>query len=324
MNRCHSCLKETNYSYCRTCLQKLFNGKKVNHVLSFTRPEFNELRMNRADRLSISGVQVKYSAKLDGKELKLTEEGGTYILKPIPLDTFQHVDNIPANEHLTMQIANQVFNITTPPNGILYFKDGGIIYFVKRFDLLENGKKLLQEDFAQLALKTEENAGKNYKYDYSYEQLAELMKKYVAAYPVEVEKLFSLIVFNYLVCNGDAHLKNFSLFRNERFGDYTLTPAYDLMNTRIHIPVEPDTALELFKDDFMTEEYKAGTKYTKVDFLELGNRIGIKNDRMEKIISKFITNVDVLNSLVEKSFLIDEVKEKYIKLVNGRRERLMA
>ena len=111
---------------------------------------------------------------------------------------------------------------------------------------MENGNKLLQEDFAQLANRSEENAGKNYKYDYSYEEMAELMKRYVAAYPVEIEKLYSLIIFNYLICNGDAHLKNFSLFRNEQFGDYTLTPAYDLMNSRIHINIEPDTSLDLF------------------------------------------------------------------------------
>jgi len=322
MNRCYSCLKETNDSYCRSCLQKLFNGKKVNHVLQFTRPEFNELRLNHGDRLSISGVQIKYSAKLEGKELQLTEEGGTYIIKPVPLESFQHVDNIPANEHLTMQIANQVFDINTPPNGIMHFKDGGIIYIVKRFDVLENGNKLLQEDFAQLAQKTEENAGKNYKYDYTYEQLAELMRKYVAAYPIEIEKLFSLIVFNYLVCNGDAHLKNFSLFRNEQFGDYTLTPAYDLVNTRIHIPVEPDTALEFFKDGFITEAFKFGTKYTRADFIELGNRMGIKNDRVEKILNKFTSNSEAVNILVEKSFLSDALKEKYIQLINERRERI--
>ncbi len=322
MAKCHSCFKETSDSYCRSCRQKLFDGKKISHILSFTRPEFNEQRMNQSDRLSISGVQVKYSAKLEKKELLLTEEGGRYILKPIPYGSFQHMENIPANEHLTMQIANQVFNINTPPNGIMLFKDGGILYIVKRFDVLENGNKLLQEDFAQLANRSEENAGKNYKYDYSYEEMAELMKKYVAAYPVEIEKLYSLIIFNYLISNGDAHLKNFSLFRNEQFGDYTLTPAYDLMNTRVHINVEPDTALELFKDDFMTEEYKAGSKYTRIDFLELGSRVGIRKDRAEKIISKFTSKEENVIEIVNQSFLSNELKTNYIELVSGRRERL--
>jgi serine/threonine-protein kinase HipA len=323
MSKCYSCFKETNDSYCRTCLQKLFDGKKINHILPFTRPEFNEQRINQSDRLSISGVQVKYSAKLEKKEIVLTEEGGRYILKPIPYGPFQHMDNIPANEHLTMQIATQVFDIRIPPNGIVYFKDGEIVYIVRRFDVLESGNKLLQEDFAQLANRSEENAGKNYKYDYSYEEMAGLMKKYVAAYPIEIERLFSRIVFNYLICNGDAHLKNFSLFRNEQFGDYTLTPAYDLMNTKIHIKVEPDTALELFKDDFMSEEFKAGSKYTRVDFLELGSRIGIKKDRVEKIISRFTSKEEKITELVNNSFLIDELKINYIENVTQRKDRLL-
>lgn len=323
MARCHSCFKETSDSFCRSCQQKLFDGKKISHILSFTRPEFNEHRINQSDRLSISGVQVKYSAKLEKKELVLTEEGGRYIIKPVSYGSFKYMESIPANEHLTMQIANQVFDINTPPNGVMYFKDGGILYIVKRFDVLSNGNKLLQEDFAQLASRSEENAGKNYKYDYSYEEMAQLMKRYVAAYPVEIEKLFSLIIYNYLICNGDAHLKNFSLFRNEQFGDYTLTPAYDLMNTRVHINIEPDTALDFFKDDFITEEYKAGSKYTRVDFLELGSRIGIKKDRAEKIILRFTSKEKEVIEKVNHSFLPDELKESYIELVSRRRDRLL-
>ncbi len=323
MARCHSCFKETSGSYCRPCQKKLFHGKNVNHILTFTRPEFNEQRMNQSDRLSISGVQVKYSAKLEKKELVLTEEGGRYIIKPISYGSFQFMESIPANEHLSMQIAGQVFDINTPPNGIMYFKDGGILYIVKRFDVLANGKKLLQEDFAQLANRSEDNAGKNYKYDYSYEEMAELMKRYVAAYPVEIEKFFSLIIFNYLICNGDSHLKNFSLTRNEQFGDYILTPAYDLLNTRLHLTVEPDTALDFFKDDFITEEYKAGSKYTKVDFLELGLRFGILKDRAEKILLRFTAKEKEIIEKVDQSFLPDDLKRTYIELVRERRERLV-
>jgi len=205
----------------------------------------------------------------------------------------------------------------------MYFKDGGILYIVKRFDVLANGKKLLQEDFAQLANRSEDNAGKNYKYDYSYEEMAELMKRYVAAYPVEIEKFFSLIIFNYLICNGDSHLKNFSLTRNEQFGDYILTPAYDLMNTRLHIIIEPDTALDFFKDDFITEEYKAGSKYTKADFLELGFRFGILKDRAEKILLRFTAKEKEIIEKVNQSFLRDELKRTYIELVKERRERLV-
>ncbi|MEK6553355.1 MAG: type II toxin-antitoxin system HipA family toxin, partial [Bacteroidota bacterium] len=100
--------------------------------------------------------------------------------------------------------------------------------------------------------------------------------------------------------------------------------AYDLMNTSIHINIEPDTALDLFKDDFMTEEYRAGSKYTRVDFLELCLRVGIKKDRAEKIISRFTSKDEKLIEQVNRSFLIDNLKRSYIELVTERRERLRA
>ena len=50
---------------------------------------------------------------------------------------------------------------------------------------------------------------------------------------VDMERFFELVVFNYIYANGDAHLKNFSLILNGQ--DYRLAPAYDLLNTSLHV-----------------------------------------------------------------------------------------
>ena len=56
------------------------------------------------------------------------------------------------------------------------------------------------------------------------------------------------MVFNYVFSNGNAHLKNFSLFESE-FGDYILAPAYDVLCTSLHFPNEARTAfLRRFHD----------------------------------------------------------------------------
>ncbi len=78
-----------------------------------------------------------------------------------------------------------------------------------------------------------------------------MLKEHVNAYKVEQKKFLLILLFNYLSCNGDAHLKNFSLFRDTNFEDYRLTPAYDFLNTSMHIGDETDTAFDLFKDDYM-------------------------------------------------------------------------
>lgn len=322
MNRCPSCLRDGFETFCSPCSKKLFNGKKASPTLSFTKPEFNEVRLNNSTRLSISGIQVKYSARLEKKKLVLTETSGEYILKPIPIGSFKNLDQAPANEHLTMQLARQLFKINTPPNALMHFADGEPVYIVKRFDVLPDGRKLLQEDFAQVAGKSEDTGGKNYKYDFSYEDVARLMKQHLPAYKIEVEKYFRLVLFNYIICNGDAHLKNFSLIRTEEFGDYKLSPAYDLMNTSIHVPGEKDMALELFAGDYMTEVYKYGNKYTRPDFEEFGKRIGVSAVRVNKIIDSFLSIIQTIPDLIERSFLSLDSQKEYINLVLNRIERI--
>jgi len=51
---------------------------------------------------------------LEKNKLRLTNAGeqGSYILKPVPRDIMK-VNQVPANEHLTMQIAKQVYGKET-------------------------------------------------------------------------------------------------------------------------------------------------------------------------------------------------------------------
>jgi serine/threonine-protein kinase HipA len=322
ITQCPSCFAPDNNTYCKKCIKKLFNGKKVSHILNFDRPEFDKIKKEQSGRLSISGIQIKHSLKLENNNLVLTEKKGEFILKPIPSGQFENLGQLPANEHLTMQIATQIYKINTAANALIFFSDNQIAYITKRFDILPDGSKLLQEDFAQISQRSEETHGKNYKYDFSYEEIAALIKKYVNAYPVEIESYFRIVLFNYLFSNGDAHLKNFSLYRNQSYGDYTLTPFYDLLNTSLHVPGEKDMALELFKDGFETEQFRAGSKYTKPDFIEFAERIGINKVRFNKIYNKMFDNSSAVENLVSQSFLSDSLKSQYLNNYHLRLDRL--
>ncbi len=322
INNCPGCLLPDNDSYCKKCFKDLFDGKKVNHILSFTRPEFDKVKRESGSRLSLSGIQLKHSLRLEKNKLVLTEENGQYILKPISSGQFENLDQVPANEHLTMQIAIQVYKLNTAANGIIFFADGEPAFISRRFDVLKTGKRMLQEDFAQISERTEDTHGKNYKYDFSYEEIGELIKKFVNAYPVEIEKYFRIVLFNYLFSNGDAHLKNFSLYRNEIYGDYLLTPFYDLINTSLHVPGESDLALDMFKEGFETKSYKAGSKYTLPDFIEFATRLGINEKRMLKIFVEMLSGSEQVKFLINNSFLNDKLKVKYLESYNQKYKRL--
>lgn len=325
MKNCPGCLKAGHDTYCLPCRKRLFGGKKVSHVLTFSRPVYDQARLAVSGRrLSISGIQTKMSLALRAGRLELTETGGQYILKPIPHGAFRHLGMAPANEHVTMQIARQVFGISVAENALVEFQKGSdpggqtpfgtaseTAYLVRRFDVQEDGSRRLQEDFAQIAGRSEESHGKNYKYDFSCEEIGDLIRKHVAAYPVEMERFFQLVVFNYLICNGDAHLKNFSLIRNEEYGDYTLTPAYDLLNTRLHVPDETRTALPMFKGDFETQSYQANGFYAYDDFEEFGKRLHLHQARCARIMQGAVAKEREVFSLIDRSQLSDECKQAY-------------
>jgi len=246
---CPGTLAEGYTTYSPGCLRNLFYGKKVNHVLPYEQPQQSEkvaeLFMENRKRISISGMQEKLSFILDKNILRLTKEGeqGTYILKPIPRD-LKKVDQVPANEHLTMQIAKQVYGLKTAENALVFFKNGSPAYITKRFDVKNEGGKWGTEDFASLAGKTKDNAGANFKYEYSYEEVGMLIQKFVPAWRVEIEKYFSLVVFNFLFSNGDAHLKNFSLLESSK-GDYLLSPAYLQTILKVKHTIKTDTLQKL-------------------------------------------------------------------------------
>jgi serine/threonine-protein kinase HipA len=255
---------------------------------------------------------LKYSLKLNGNQLELCEIGGEYILKPIPIARqLNELDSAPENEHLTMQIAEQIFNIKTAANAVIYFKDGQPAYITKRFDVMNDGRKYLQEDFAQLLSRSKQTHGETFKYEGDYEEIGNLIKRFVAASMPALERFFKLIVFNYILSNGDAHLKNFSLIRNEK-GEYQLTPAYDLMSTVIHSPNESDTALTLYESDMNSEFYQRYGFYGKPDFIELAKRLNIVEKRAERILSEFIDKKDAVIGLIQQSLLAEVVKQKYI------------
>lgn len=325
---CPGILAEGFKTYSPSCLRNMFNGKKINHVLPYDPPQQNEevaeQFMENRKRISISGVQEKLSLLLDKNVLRLTKEGeqGTYILKPIPRD-LKKVDQVPANEHLTMQIAKQVYGLNTAECAMIFFKNGSHAYITKRFDVKEEGSKRGKEDFATLAGRTKDNAGVNFKYEYSYEEVGMLIQQYVPAWRIEIEKYFSLVVFNFMFSNGDAHLKNFSLLETSK-GDYLLSPAYDLVNTKLHVD-DTDFALDkgLFADNFKSEEYKKNNHPSKNDFKEFAGRIGVSDNRVEKLLDPFLQKQPFMEELVNRSFLKEANKRGYLLMYNTKRNYLI-
>ncbi len=317
---CPGTLAEGHTTYSRACLSKVFKGRKVNHILPYDSPTSNseteELFDENRRRISISGVQEKFSVLLAKNKLRLIEEGeqGEYILKPIP-GAGKRPECMPANEHLTMQIAKQVYGIETAENALIFFKNGSQAYITKRFDLKDDGSKLAQEDFASLLGRTPQTHGEQYKYSGNYLELFEIMKKLVPAYHAEAPKLLKVLIFNYLFSNGDAHCKNFSLIETS-MGDFKLSPAYDLLNSRIHIE-DRDFALE---DGLLPKNMAQGTVLSQ--FRILSEKAGINEIVYADLLNTMLNKTDLVEKLTSSSFLDEKTQRNYFQSYQTRLNKL--
>jgi serine/threonine-protein kinase HipA len=319
---CPGTLAEGFNTYSRTALKKVFQGKKVHYILPYDSPTFNSETLNlfneNRKRISISGVQEKFSVLLNKNILRLAKDGerGTHILKPIPSGGHKKANQIPANEHLTMQIAQQVYGIETAENALIFFKNGEPAYITKRFDINDDGKKLAQDDFASLAKRTPQTHGEHYKYLGNYLELFQLMQQYLPIYQIEAPKLLKLLVFNYLFSNGDAHLKNFSLIETP-MGDYKLSPAYDLLNSRIHI-VDKDFALD---DGLLPKNITKGKIHAQ--FATLAKQAAISEKTFNETISRMTSNKAIVEKIIAASFLNDSTKRNYWQAYQTRLKQLL-
>lgn len=322
---CPSSLVEGFSTYSPKSAKILFGKTKVNPILGF---DIDELRnaddiADAMHRISVSGVQEKFPVIITDNAINIAGDNdrSTHILKPAPWDkTLRDRKMIPANEHLTMQIASQIYGIPTAANGLCFTPKGQPVYITRRFDILPDGSKLPMEDFASIIGRNEQTAGLLFKYNGSYEDIAKAIRANVAAWMVDMERFFELIVFNYIYANGDAHLKNFSLILNGQ--DYRLAPAYDLINTGIHINGS-DFGLDggLASDIEKSDVYDRTGHPCRLDFYRFGEKIGLVKKRIDRILNKYTGFPEEAKRLVDHSFLPDKLKRNYIRIVNERISR---
>ena len=327
IKNCPSTLAEGFSTYSAKGAQALFDGQTVSPVLDF---DIDEM-LNTSDlasaihRISVSGVQEKFPAVVEEGKIRIArdEERSTYILKPAPWDkTLQNRKQIPANEHLTMQIASQVYGIQTAANGLCFTPSGQTVYIVKRFDILPDGTKETMEDFAAIIGRYELTGGLHFKYSGSYEDIASAIRRNVAEWMDDMERFFELVLFNYIYGNGDGHLKNFSLILHGT--NYHLAPAYDLLNTCLHVNgddfgLDGGLSPNIVKSDVMDKT----SHPCRLDFERFGKRIGIAEPRLKEILDKYTQLPDETAKLVAHSFLNEKMKRTYLRIVNERISRFI-
>lgn len=307
MTACLVCLREIGGapaldSYHRRCLRAMFGAPTIPSI-DIELAKLHTAGLAMAGRISLSGVQRKISLNLspDRRTLQVALGQHRYILKP-QTETYPA---LPENELVTMRLA-RIVGIDIPPCGLFSLKDGSPAYVVLRFDRTEAGRKLRQEDFCQLAEKSPKE-----KYDGSAELCARLVRRYADEPGIELWKLYRLTLFNWWIGNGDAHLKNFSLLAGTD-GIQRLSPAYDLVSTRLVIPDDQLALSVIGKRDGLTRS----------NWLAFAEYCGIPGRAAEQTIATFVNSIGEVNSTIQRSPLPSDMKDTYQDLIRLRTSAL--
>lgn len=278
-------------------IKEMFNASKL-PIIDFSLEDVSQKAQKSAGKLSISGVQPKLSMKLDKKNNSLISvaEGGKYILKP----QTAAFPNIPENEQCCMDIAAE-FKIEVPPHCLLSLKDGGWAYIVKRFDR-ESGVKIHQEEFYQIL-----ESGDKYKG--SVEQVGRKLREISTAPGYDVQLLFERVVFNFIIGNGDAHLKNYSIAYKDK-ETIRLTPAYDIVSSKLVIPDEEDSALSINgrKNLLKRDDFDKLAEYLNIP-------IKIRYEKFDKSLA-------LMEAIIKNSEIKKDVQERFVDIVKERLSRM--
>ena len=288
--------------YHTRCCRKLF-GATIPPKVPFSTPDIAGEAQKMVGKMSISGVQPKLSVIHNRKKHQLTVagRGGLYILKP-PTERFE---SLPENENLCMNIAS-AYGIEVPSHGLLPLMDERLVYVIKRFDRLEDGSKLQQEDFQQL-LQT------NDKYTGSYEKIANFIKKHSSVPGLDLVRLFERALLFYVLGNGDAHLKNFSFLRKKEV-EYQLSPAYDIVNSRLVLPEE--------KEDMCLSLQGKKNRLSGRDFRRLSEHFGLTKKQVDNSLTRLNELKLSIETMIAESFLSQRFKDRFFEIFKERVKRI--
>ena len=188
-------------------------------LLNDTNDTFSKLLQTFLNKNAISGVQPKTIALLKEKEKLDTKE---YIIKTWG----DEYPELALNEYFCLG-AVQKAGVKTA--NIKLSKNNKFL-IVEKFTLKNDGTFYGFEEILSLMDKNKEN-----KYDGSYEQIAKIIYSYTTNKKDSMIAFYKTVVMNYLLKNGDAHLKNFGLLFDDDFKNIFYSPVYDVVNTVVYI-----------------------------------------------------------------------------------------
>ena len=227
--------------------------------------------------LSLTGASGKvglyYDAAHDAWYLPWGTAPSTHIVK----QSHVRLEGIVTNEQLSLLTAARC-GIDIPHSFIINTGNGAeneVLFATQRYDRvfaekpktidsLPRPNRLHQEDFAQAmgipASEKYEHGQKGY-----MQGMFDILRRYSSDPIADTLKLWDILVFDYLIGNTDAHVKNFSLLYSPNQTAVRLAPAYDIVSTVI------------YKESTLDMAFSIGRAYAIDDITEASFRLAARD-----------------------------------------------
>lgn len=197
---------------------------------------------------SLAGVQMKFSMHEADGRFNISQPGalGEWIVKT---PSVRHRD-VPVNEYTAMKLA-ELAGVTIPEVRLVALSQlqdlppinlpqEEYAYAIRRYDRGERRDRVHAEDFAQVLFKyAHEKYGTA-----SFEQIGKVIYQFTGHGLANLQQMARRLLIHILLANGDAHLKNWSVFYPDQV-TAELAPAYDIVFTQAYIEEESQISLNL-------------------------------------------------------------------------------
>ena len=273
------------------------NALTLDSLINTTQNDiFSQLVEQFLQNSAIAGVQPKVLVPLYDKATLSTKE---YIVKSFSSE-FPHLAE---NEYFCMS-ALKYAGIKTPKFWLAKNKK---LFIMEKFTYQKDSDSFYGfEEFCALF-----GYNKEKKYKGSYEQIAKAIAQISTQASDDLKEFYKMIVMNYLLKNGDAHLKNFGMLYTTDKEQRFLAPAYDVINTIIYLPKDKPALNLLGKKVW----------FGKKELIEFG----VKNclltekeakDTLDNSIEAIKKTIKDIEEYISKNSDFKEFGERFTKILN--------
>ncbi|MTD15113.1 type II toxin-antitoxin system HipA family toxin [Nakamurella sp. YIM 132087] len=258
-----------------------------------------------ADPFALPGVQPKVSAAM--WSVPTSTASGPAILKLTPPSGFPRLVE---NEHFFLRMAAGC-GLAVPRQELLHDDAGRSALLVRRFDRA-NGRRIPQEDACQVAGLYPASKYRM-KSETAVEVLAEACVRGGGSRLAAVREFLRMIIFSWLIGNGDLHGKNLSIHAPD--GVWMPTPAYDLVTT------QPYTG---WRDPMAMNLYSRANRLRRRDFIDAGGRWGLGEAVVTRLIDQLLDRAEPWVERIGEIGFGERDTERLVELIGKRIRGLRA